>query len=64
MTPTLEDQAVRAALRAEQLSNAQRTHLIRFVAVTFFFGLFLAPIATAVLLHKNARDNELSGPRP
>jgi len=30
----------------------------------FFFGLFLAPIATAVLLHKNARDNELSGPRP
>lgn len=41
MTPTLEDQAVRAALRAEQLSNARRTHLIRFVAVTFFFGLFL-----------------------
>lgn len=36
-----EDQAVRAALRAEQLGNARRTHLVRVVAVTFFFGLFV-----------------------
>lgn len=39
--PTREAQSVRAALRQEQHLNAQRTHLIRFVAVTFFFGLFL-----------------------
>lgn len=39
--PTRDDQAVRAALRAEQLGNARRTHLVRFVAVTFFFGLFV-----------------------
>lgn len=39
--PTRDDQAVRAALRAEQLGNARRTHLVRLVAVTFFFGLFV-----------------------
>ncbi len=39
--PTRDDQAVRAALRAEQLGNARRTHLVRFLAVTFFFGLFV-----------------------
>ncbi|MCA2979258.1 MAG: hypothetical protein INH41_16535 [Myxococcaceae bacterium] len=39
--PTREAQSVRAALKQEQHLNAQRTHLIRFVAVTFFFGLFL-----------------------
>ncbi|MER2567038.1 MAG: ATP-binding protein [Myxococcaceae bacterium] len=39
--PTRDDQAVRAALRAEQLGNARRTHLVRFLAVTFFFCLFV-----------------------
>jgi signal transduction histidine kinase len=39
--PTREAQDVRAALRAEQLSNARRTHLVRFGAVSFFFGLFV-----------------------
>lgn len=38
---TREAQAVRAALQQELRLNAQRTHLIRFGAVTFFFGLFL-----------------------
>ncbi|MDX2009207.1 MAG: HAMP domain-containing sensor histidine kinase [Myxococcaceae bacterium] len=39
--PTREAQSIRAALQQEQRFNAQRTHLVRFVAVTFFFGLFL-----------------------
>lgn len=39
--PTRDDQAVRAALRTEQLGNARRTHLVRLIAVTFFFGLFV-----------------------
>ncbi len=39
--PTREAQAVREAQLTEQLLNARRTHLVRLVAVTFFFGLFV-----------------------